>query len=55
MLIFQTMKSDRPNNLSFKYQMFTPSGCKDIGIKTFEIVPKKHDFSFIAMIKTKSV
>ena len=39
-LIFQTMNSVRPNNLSLKYQRFTSSDCKDIGIKQFEFVTK---------------
>ena len=30
--ICQTMNSDKSNNISLKYQMFTPSGCKDIVI-----------------------
>ena len=34
-LIFQTMNSVRPNNLSLKYQRFTSSDCKDIGIRQF--------------------
>ena len=28
------------NNLSFKYQRFTPSGCRDIGIKKVEFETK---------------
>ena len=32
------MNSLRSNNLSLKYQRFTPSGCKDIQIKIFELV-----------------
>ena len=36
----QTMNSVRSNNLSLKYQRFTPSGCKDIGIIKFEFVAK---------------
>ena len=35
-LIFQTMNSVRPNNLSLKYQRFTSSDCKDLGIRQFE-------------------
>ena len=34
------MDSAGPNNLSFKYQVFTPSGLQDIGIITFEFVAK---------------
>ena len=37
-LIFQTMNSVRLNSLSLKYNWFTPSGCKDIEIRTFEFV-----------------
>ena len=32
------MNSGRPNNLSLKYQRFTPPGCKDIGIRKFGVV-----------------
>ena len=32
-LIFQTINSVRLNSLSLKYQRFTPSGCKYIGIR----------------------
>ena len=39
-LIFQTMSSVRSKSLSLKYYRFTPSGCKDIEIKTFEFVAK---------------
>ena len=38
--IFQTMNSVKSNNLSLKYQMFTTSGSKDIGVYIFEFVPK---------------
>ena len=38
--IFQTMNSVRSNYLSLKYQSYTPSGCKDIGIRKFESVAK---------------
>ena len=37
-LIFKTINSGRPNSLSLKYQRFTPSGCKDIGIRKFKFV-----------------
>ena len=30
--LFQTMNSVELNNLSLKYQMFTTSGSKDIGV-----------------------
>ena len=36
--IFQTMNFVRSNYLSLKYQSYTPSGCKDIGIRKFEFV-----------------
>ena len=39
-LIFQTMNSARSNSLSLKYHRFTPSSCKDIGIRIFEFVAK---------------
>ena len=32
------MNSVRLNSLSLKYNWFTPSGCKDIEIRTFEFV-----------------
>ena len=32
------MNTVRPNNLSLKYQKFTPSGCKDLGNSKFEFV-----------------
>ena len=44
--IYQTMNPDTSNNLSLKYQRFTPSGCKDIGIKKFEFVAKTQFLSF---------
>ena len=34
------MNPGRSNNLSLKYQRFTPSGSKDIGIIKFETVAK---------------
>jgi len=34
------MKFVRLNNLSLKYQRFTPTGCGDIGFRTFEFVAK---------------
>ena len=39
-LIFQTINSGRSNSLSLKYQRFTPSGCKDIGIRKCKFVAK---------------
>jgi len=49
--IFQTMKSVRSKYLSLKYQMFTPSGYKDIEIRKFEFVAKiqfltRHEFFY---------
>ena len=39
--IFQTIYSVRWNNLSLKYQRFTPpSGWKDVGIRKFKFVAK---------------
>ena len=46
-LIFQTMNSVRPNNPSLKYQGFTSSDCKDIGIRKFEFVTKTQFLSNI--------
>ena len=34
------MNSVRSNNLSLKYQRFTPSDWKDIGIRKFDFVAK---------------
>ena len=34
------MNSARSNSLSLKYHRFTPSSCKDIGIRIFEFVAK---------------
>ena len=49
-LIFQTINSGRSNSLSLKYQRFTPSGCKDIGVRKYKFVAKTQflfsDFSF---------
>ena len=39
-LIFQTINSGRSNSLSLKYQRFTPSGCKDIGVRKCKFVAK---------------
>ena len=39
-LMFQTLNSVRINSLSLKYERFTPTGCKDIGNRTFEFVAK---------------
>ena len=35
-----TLKPNFSNNLSLKYQRFSPSGCKDIGILKIEFVAK---------------
>ena len=37
-LIFLTINAVRSNSLSLRYQRFTPSDCKDIGIGKFEFV-----------------
>jgi len=39
-LIFQTNHYIRPKNFNLKYQRSTPSDCKDIGIRKFELVGK---------------
>ena len=39
-LIFQTINSGRSSSLSLKYQRFTPSGCKDIGVRKYKFVAK---------------
>ena len=49
-LIFQTVNSARSKSLRFIYQRFTPSSCKDIGIKKFEFV-SKNSFLFDPSIK----
>ena len=43
--IFQTMNSDGSNNHSLKYQRFTPSGFRDIGIRKLGFVAKTQFFS----------
>ena len=35
------MNCAKSSSLCLKYQRFTPSGCKDIGIRTFEFVAKE--------------
>ena len=37
-LIFQSMNYVGGNNLILKYQRFTSSGCKNLGIRKFEFV-----------------
>ena len=36
--IFQTINSARLNSQHLKYQRFTPSSCKDIGMRNLEFV-----------------
>ena len=43
---FQTINSVRSINLSLKYQRFTPSDSKDIGIRKFELVANTQFLSF---------
>ena len=38
--IFQTISSVRSNNLSLKFQRFTPTGCRDIEMRKFEFAAK---------------
>ena len=45
-LIFQTMNPLQSNNPCLKYYRFTPSSCKDIGIRKFELVAKTEFFYF---------
>ena len=40
------MNSVRSTNLSLNYQKFTPSGCKDIGLRKYEFVAKTRFFLF---------
>ena len=40
----QIMSSGRSNNISLKYQRFTQSDCKDIGIRKSEFVAKTQIF-----------
>jgi len=47
------MNSGRSNNLSLKYQRFTPSGREDIGIREFEFVAKTYLISFRMLKETK--
>ena len=44
--IFQTMNSVRANNLSLKFQTFTPLVCENIGIRQFEFVTKTQVLSY---------
>ena len=47
--MFQTMNSVRWKNLSLKYQRFTPSGGKNIGISKSEFVTKTQ-FLFLGLL-----
>ena len=47
--LFQTKYSVRSNNLSLKYQRFTPSGSKDIGIQKFKFVTKALFLLFVSL------
>ena len=49
-LIFQTINSARSNSLSLKYQRFTPSGCKDIGVRKFKFAAKTQ-FLYVKIIQ----
>ena len=46
-LIFQTMNAVRLNNVSLKYQRFTSSGYKVIGLTKIEFVAKSQFLSRI--------
>ena len=49
-LFFQTMNSVRSNNIIFYYYRFPSSGCKNIGIRKFELVAKL--ISFVKWIES---
>ena len=49
-LIFQTINSGRSNNQSLKYQRFTPTSCKDIGIRKFELVTISYNSMILSEI-----
>ena len=58
--LFETRNNVRLSNLSLKYQMSTPSGCKDIyeisswqGIKSFYL--KEHYFNIINLFQLRVV
>ena len=40
----QTLNSVKSNNLSLKYQRFTPAGCKEIGIIKIEFLERTNSF-----------
>ena len=42
-LIFQTLNYVRSTDVSLKYQKCTPSSCKDIVMKKFELEAKTHE------------
>ena len=44
-MICQTNNSVISNSLSLKYQRFTPSGCKDIGVRKYKFVAKTQFFA----------
>ena len=46
--IFKTTNCLGSNNKSSKYQRFTPSGCRDIGVRKFQFVTKTHFLFFSA-------
>ena len=54
-LIFQTLHYARPKNLSLRYQRFTPSDCKDIGIRRFELVGKLSFFKISWLGETPNI
>ena len=49
------MNSDRSNNLSLKYQRFTPSDREGIGIRKFEFVAKTQFLYECAILKKLSL
>ena len=48
--VIQTINSVRSNNLSLKYQRFTPSDCKDVLVRKFEFVAKTQFPSNISIL-----
>ena len=44
LLVFQTMKAIRSNNVSLKYQRFTSSGCKEIRLIKVSLWQKLNSF-----------
>ena len=45
-LLIQNKNFVRSNNLGSKYQKFTPSGCRDMGIRKLKFVAKTQFFVF---------